>query len=628
MDSTDKPTPETPSTETEQLVVDTPPVDESTPEETTPDDDAVEAPDATPLKRPNKPVVGHVGHKPPKKLVIILLVTFLIAAGALAWAMTHRAKPTPKQATTTVEQPKKVIAKDNSVEISAADKALLAKFISPTTGESWYASPITLSDQKFLTPLSAESINNGVEQPVYTEVGTKAGNKIVLAKAAAEGPGGPSYYLFEVAANGTPRLIAHPDGRVVYDDTYGPTADLFTKSVVIDKTTHYDSLTIPGAIDLGNGYPVKSTGNGSIADSFYSSEGSTLVKQLGSSAIVKISRTDKATGLTSYGYMMQFPFKTTVLLKYEPLETTLKTYKWNNAVAADDTIAAIARGCGGLTSAVTVANNAKDADFVAAGTSPSGQAVYDTKDPNYILVNKAYDEFHAYYSGSTDPAEKQKFAMTKAEFIKQHGVIFYKDKSGAWLVYARQQLAAIGGCAKPVVYLYPTQPEQVNVRVGATVKISDPLYNATTGWNVWAQPNGQLTLNGTVYDSLFWEGPGQGAYPSITSGTVVARSQAVSTIRSQLAQQGLNTKEANDFIRYWENKIPNKPYVRLTWFNTAQLNELAPLQITPKPDTLIRVFLDMDGLDTPILLPAQHLSAIPRTGFTVVEWGGLSLVKL
>ncbi len=591
------------------------------------------------------PIVTEVNHtvlvktkevtkKPRRKLskrgwLILLAVILTVAAGAGVWFWKHNQKPQVTDSKAPVTTTKKTETKqDNGPVISAEDKALLEKMIHPTTGETWYASPITLADQKFMAPLTQDAINNGVTQPIYKEVGKRAGNKIVLVQAAADGPGGDSYYLFEVAPNNTTRLISHPDGIAKYDDTYGPTADMFTKGIIIDTSTHYDSLTIPGAIDLGNGYAVKSTGNGSIADSFYSSQGSTSVKQIGDSAIVKIARSDTATGLTSYGYMMQFPFKTTVLLKYEPLETTLKDYKWQNGVSTSDTIAAIARGCGGLSAAVTVANNAKDADFVFAGTSSSGQKVYDAKDANYILVNKAYDEFHTFYNGSTDAAGKQKLAMTKADFIKQHGVVFYKDKSGAWLVYARQDFAAVGGCAKPVVYLYPTQAEQVNVRVGADVKVSIPLYNTTTGWSVWAQPNGQLTANGTAYDSLFWEGPGQGAYPSITSGSVVARSAAVDTIRQQLAQQGLNTKESNDFMAYWENKVPNKPYIRLTWFSTAQLNELAPLKITPAPDTLIRVFLDMDGLDKPISLPAQHLSTIPRNGFTVVEWGGLSLTKL
>lgn len=79
---------------------------------------------------------------------------------------------------------------------------------------------------------------------------------------------------------------------------------------------------------------------------------------------------------------------------------------------------------------------------------------------------------------------------------------------------------------------------------------------------------------------------------------------------------------------YWTDKIPEAPYVRLTWFTNEELNRLAPLKITPKPDTLIRVFLDMSGLEQPISLPTQSLTSVPRRGFTVVEWGGLTSHKL
>ena len=75
---------------------------------------------------------------------------------------------------------------------------------------------------------------------------------------------------------------------------------------------------------------------------------------------------------------------------------------------------------------------------------------------------------------------------------------------------------------------------------------------------------------------------------------------------------------------FWAAKIPSKPYIRLTWLTTEQMDTLAPLRIVPRPDTVKRVFLDMDGYDTKISLPTQKLSSFTRRGFTVVEWGGLT----
>ena len=87
---------------------------------------------------------------------------------------------------------------------------------------------------------------------------------------------------------------------------------------------------------------------------------------------------------------------------------------------------------------------------------------------------------------------------------------------------------------------------------------------------------------------------------------------------------GFNEKEISDFITYWQDKLPTKPYTRLTWFETKEMNQLAPLRVSPKPDTLLRAFLDFEGLTAPYNLPAQQLQSVQRNGFTVTEWGGLT----
>ena len=95
------------------------------------------------------------------------------------------------------------------------------------------------------------------------------------------------------------------------------------------------------------------------------------------------------------------------------------------------------------------------------------------------------------------------------------------------------------------------------------------------------------------------------------------------SLNDHLARLGLNEKESAEFLEFWLSKMPNTPYVRLTWFGTRQMNELAPLTITPKPDTMIRVFLDFEGLEQESVIEPQRLSSIPRKGFTLVEWGGI-----
>ncbi len=89
---------------------------------------------------------------------------------------------------------------------------------------------------------------------------------------------------------------------------------------------------------------------------------------------------------------------------------------------------------------------------------------------------------------------------------------------------------------------------------------------------------------------------------------------------------GLNAKEKSDMLSYWVPELiaKNAPYYRLSFFQTADMNAFVPMTITPKPDTLIRVFLDWSALsDNSLKIEPQNLRHIDRTGFTAVEWGGL-----
>ena len=54
--------------------------------------------------------------------------------------------------------------------------------------------------------------------------------------------------------------------------------------------------------------------------------------------------------------------------------------------------------------------------------------------------------------------------------------------------------------------------------------------------------------------------------------------------------------------------------------------DAARLTIDPAPDTLIRVFLAWKGLEEPVEVPPQGLTAPERTGFTAVEWGGAEVI--
>ena len=130
-----------------------------------------------------------------------------------------------------------------------------------------------------------------------------------------------------------------------------------------------------------------------------------------------------------------------------------------------------------------------------------------------------------------------------------------------------------------------------------------------------------------VLPNLFWEGLGFGSYPSVKNrGFIVAQKDLVSTIYTHLKKLGLNSQESADFMDFWHSILPKSDYVRLTWLNTKEMDTLAPLIVSPKPDSIIRIFLDAAPAQKDDQLIPQNLTSIPRTGFTLIEWGGL-LIK-
>ena len=50
-----------------------------------------------------------------------------------------------------------------------------------------------------------------------------------------------------------------------------------------------------------------------------------------------------------------------------------------------------------------------------------------------------------------------------------------------------------------------------------------------------------------------------------------------------------------------------------------------PLEIDPKPDILIRVYMQFKGLPFKIKVKEQELDKVERNGFTVIEWGRTEL---
>jgi len=194
---------------------------------------------------------------------------------------------------------------------------------------------------------------------------------------------------------------------------------------------------------------------------------------------------------------------------------------------------------------------------------------------------------------------------------------------------------------KPVIYLYPQRDTYVNIRIsGAQLLNTYPAYDNKTGWRVLAHPGGLLTnlSDEKQYSYLFWDGvPLQKMDWDRTTGWRVEGTpdQTAAFLQEKLSGMGLEPREYNEFIVYWLPKLTARlpsGYPRWNIIHFATPSEYAdkiPLQISPKPDSLLRLYMFWEPIVAPNggsinlnPITPQPLAHFQRIGFTVVEWGG------
>lgn len=180
---------------------------------------------------------------------------------------------------------------------------------------------------------------------------------------------------------------------------------------------------------------------------------------------------------------------------------------------------------------------------------------------------------------------------------------------------------------KPVIYLYPEETTQVDVSIDLAGEMLVTYPDYGDGWQVIAEPSGQLTNleDNLEYSYLFWEGTSTIDW-EIDNGFVVKGSDTASFLQEKLAYLGLEPKEYNEFIVYWLPRMQDNPY-NLIHFAGEDYTDSAKLNISPQPDSLLRVFMVYKPLHKPIEIEEQVLETFTRQGFTVIEWGGTEVLE-
>lgn len=180
---------------------------------------------------------------------------------------------------------------------------------------------------------------------------------------------------------------------------------------------------------------------------------------------------------------------------------------------------------------------------------------------------------------------------------------------------------------KPMIYLYPTEPIEIEVKLGNSHYLTTTYPKYENGWQVIAYPGGTLKNPETnkEYYGLYWEGNNHKALQT-EEGFVIKGEDTISFLEDKLKILGLNDREANEFIIYWLPKLEKNKYNYIRFETIEEINNYMPLSLSKEADTIIRILMDYKPLNNKIKVKEQQLTTPKRQGFTVVEWGG-SIIK-
>lgn len=169
---------------------------------------------------------------------------------------------------------------------------------------------------------------------------------------------------------------------------------------------------------------------------------------------------------------------------------------------------------------------------------------------------------------------------------------------------------------KPNVYLYPTEPTEVAVRLPAWRRIteSEPRY-PVDGWRVTARPDGLLHTPVGPRDYLFYEMNYDLRALQTEEGWCVDGALAQLSIEDAMADLGFLPSEVADFAEAWDDAFPEWPTMTVY----PQFEGLTPLRIDPEPDALLRAWFLVSAGCRPVAAPA--FPVVERVGFHAAEWG-------
>lgn len=188
---------------------------------------------------------------------------------------------------------------------------------------------------------------------------------------------------------------------------------------------------------------------------------------------------------------------------------------------------------------------------------------------------------------------------------------------------------------KPAIYLYPKGKVEFRVRVNTKgfLTFTDPKY-PVGGWSGNVYPGGRIEILSPdsgiqSYNYLYYESkiPDE-LIKKPEKGFTVGYDKLGLLYEYLLPKLGLNNIQTKDFKEYWVKNLPYSPYYFIGIIEQKDINFIEPLEITPEPETNIRVRIYFEARENgesfeEFIKQAANIVTPKWEGYTMVEWGGM-----
>lgn len=151
---------------------------------------------------------------------------------------------------------------------------------------------------------------------------------------------------------------------------------------------------------------------------------------------------------------------------------------------------------------------------------------------------------------------------------------------------------------KPIIYIYPEYEQEVEIKLSNPEKLTVTYPKYKKGWRVLAKTTGELIdiETGRSLYSLYWEGK-NASISNMKEGFVIEGKDTINFLEEKLEILGLNAREAEEFIIYWLPKMEANKYNYIYFQTMDEIDKNMKLEITPQPETLIRVMMEFKPLE-------------------------------